>query len=264
MTAAPNRAFSRALDVAMSALESEGAREVWTDRRTAQGLALFLDGAVEIHGMEAGAPPPERGLIVANGPVLEYLAGEYGDTLPAWLSHPPAAWVPVAGRQVSGFPGRGKDDPRRRVTVYRAGPAPGLLAVAGLPSPGFGITFRQRVVVTVMSLGLIVFIFELVRRRRLREEYSWLWMLSAGIILLFALYHPALLWVTQLIGAGLPTSTLFLFGLLFLILIGIHYAVKISSLTMQLKNLHQELAMLKDRLSRREGGGAPPPPPDAP
>ena len=73
--------------------------------------------------------------------------------------------------------------------------------------------------------------------------------------------HPALLWVTQLIGAGLPTSTLFLFGLLFLILISIHYAVKISSLTMQMKNLHQELAMLKDRLAR---GEKPPGPPDAP
>ena len=183
--------------------------------------------------------------MVVNGPKLEELTGLYGDIFPAWTSRPPAAWTRVASEG--------------RIAVYRAGP--GLLAAAGLPVPGYGITFRQRVVVTLMSLGLILFIFELVRRRRLREEYSWLWMLSAVVILLFALYHPALLWVTQLIGAGLPTSTLFLFGLLFLILISIHYAVKISSLTMQLKNLHQELAMLKDRLAR---GEQPPDPPDAP
>ena len=70
------------------------------------------------------------------------------------------------------------------------------------------------------------------------------------MILFFALYDPALLWITALIGAGLPTTTFFFFGLFFLILISIHYAVKISTLTTQQKNLMQELALLKEQLER--------------
>lgn len=111
------------------------------------------------------------------------------------------------------------------------------------------LTLRQQMVAAVMGVGLILFLFELIRRRRLREEHSWLWMLSAGVILLFALCPPVLRGVTGLVGAS-PASTLFFLGFFFLMLICIHYAVKISTLTVQLKNLMQELAILRERLER--------------
>jgi hypothetical protein len=41
--------------------------------------------------------------------------------------------------------------------------------------------------------------------------------------------------VTLLIGAIAPTTTLFIFGLLFLMLISLHYSVQISRMSQQVK-----------------------------
>ena len=53
--------------------------------------------------------------------------------------------------------------------------------------------------------------------------------------------------VTEFIGARVPTTTLFLFGVIFLMLIALHYSVKISTLTAQVERLAQELAILKEQ-----------------
>lgn len=249
--AEPNRAYGRVLRMAAEALALEDAPAVWSDRRTLEGLRLMEAGPHRL--AEFPAEPPSEGLVVVNGPMLAFLE-RYGPAAPAWVANPPAGWRCLASSQVAGL--RSSRSPACMASVWAVGAPAGHRAGGDTRA----VTGRQRIVAALMGLGLIVFTFELVRRRRLREEYSWLWMLSAGVILFFALCNPALLWVTDLIGAGLPTSTLFLFGLFFLILISIHYAVKISTLTLQLKNLHQELAMLKERLGkdgRRPGDPAP-------
>ena len=43
---------------------------------------------------------------------------------------------------------------------------------------------RNRMVALIVSVGMLLLIIELVRRRKLREEYSWLWLLTVSTILL--------------------------------------------------------------------------------
>ena len=107
---------------------------------------------------------------------------------------------------------------------------------------------RQKVFAIVLGIGLIIVIFELVRRRKLREEYSWLWMLTGVAILILALWHGLLVFITRLIGAALPASTLFFFGVFFLIIINLYFSVKLSTVTDQLSKVTQELALLRDRI----------------
>jgi len=116
---------------------------------------------------------------------------------------------------------------------------------------------QQKFFAIIISLFLMVFIIELVRRKKLREEYSWLWLLTGTIILLLALWYDLLQWMTSLIGAGLPTSTLFFLGLVFLILIAIQFSVKVSALHTQVKNLAQENGLLKNRIEKLEEGETP-------
>ncbi|MBA3019435.1 MAG: DUF2304 domain-containing protein, partial [Desulfobacteraceae bacterium] len=54
-------------------------------------------------------------------------------------------------------------------------------------------------------------------------------------------------------GAALPTTTLFVFGLLFLLLIALHFSVKISSLTDQVRKLAQKIAILQSELDEQRG-----------
>jgi len=112
---------------------------------------------------------------------------------------------------------------------------------------------RQKLFAVIISLALLIFIIELVRRKKLREEYSWLWMLTGAMILILAFWYDLLQAITNLIGAGLPTSTLFFLGLVFLILIAIQFSVKVSELSNQVKNLAQENGLLKSRIEELEG-----------
>ncbi|MBI2446931.1 MAG: DUF2304 domain-containing protein [Candidatus Omnitrophica bacterium] len=102
---------------------------------------------------------------------------------------------------------------------------------------------RQKLFAILISIGLILVIVDLVRRRKLREEYSWLWL----VIFILAVWYDLLAAIGNFIGVIVPTSTLFFFGLIFLVLISLHFSVKVSSLTNQVKKLAQELAMLEER-----------------
>lgn len=112
------------------------------------------------------------------------------------------------------------------------------------------MTPNQRAFALVASLSTLLAIVELVRRRKLREEYSWLWILTALGMLALAGWYGLIEWLSGLIGAVTPTTTLFLFGLLFLLLISVHYSTVISRLTEQVRRLTQELAILEAERSR--------------
>ena len=110
---------------------------------------------------------------------------------------------------------------------------------------------RQKALAILLSVGLIILIFELVRRRKLREEYSWLWMLTGVVVFVLAIWHNLLLSISRLLGIALPASTIFLFGGFFLILINLYFSVKISTLTTQVKELVQRQAILDSRINEQ-------------
>jgi hypothetical protein len=85
---------------------------------------------------------------------------------------------------------------------------------------------------------------ELIRRRRLREEYSVLWFLTGFAIVILASWYDLLVAVTRFIGAVVPTSTLFFFAFIFLILVSLQFSVRISTLDNRVKYLAQQLALL--------------------
>jgi hypothetical protein len=108
---------------------------------------------------------------------------------------------------------------------------------------------RNKMVALMVGIGMLVLIIDLVRRRKLREEYSWLWLLTGFVILLLTMWFDLLKWITHLVGAIAPSSTIFLFAFLFLILISLHFSVVISRLTDRNKELAQRSALLELELN---------------
>ena len=104
---------------------------------------------------------------------------------------------------------------------------------------------RNMIVALAFGMGMLLLIIELVRRRKLREEYSWLWLMTGSVILVLTLWFDLLKWITHLVGAVTPASTIFLFAFLFLILISLHFSVVISKLTERNKELAQRYALLE-------------------
>lgn len=79
----------------------------------------------------------------------------------------------------------------------------------------------------------------------MREEYSWLWLGTGVILVVMTLWYDLLVRITFLIGAVAPTSTLFFFGLIFLMLVCVQFSMRISRLTSQVKDLVQEITLLR-------------------
>lgn len=117
---------------------------------------------------------------------------------------------------------------------------------------------RNKIVALTFGIMMLLLIIELVRRRKLREEYSWLWLMTAAIILLLSLWFDLLKWITHLVGAITPSSTIFLFAFLFLILISLHFSVVVSKLTDRNKELAQRYALLELELNELKRRVLPP------
>ncbi len=103
---------------------------------------------------------------------------------------------------------------------------------------------RLKILAGLIGVFLFIYIIELVRRRKLREEYAWLWLLTGFAIFVLSLWYGLLVYIGSLLGGILPSAILFLFALVFLLLIVLHQSIKISHLTDQVYQLTQELAIL--------------------
>lgn len=103
---------------------------------------------------------------------------------------------------------------------------------------------RIQIVAVVSSLILLGVIFELVRKRRLREEYSLLWLLAGFTILLASLWKGLLFFLTRLLGIIAPSNAIFLIAIIFILAIVLHFSTVISRLSEQNKELIQTQALL--------------------
>jgi hypothetical protein len=106
---------------------------------------------------------------------------------------------------------------------------------------------ETRIIAVGASLLVLGLVIELVRRRRLKEEYSVLWVLTALVLLVLSLWYPLLLKITNLVGAVMPSSTLFFFGLVFALLMLLHFSVRVSSMERRVTMLVQEMGLLTVR-----------------
>lgn len=104
------------------------------------------------------------------------------------------------------------------------------------------------------SLAILIVILRLIYLRRLKEEYSLLWLLAAGSILGFSVFGRALTKVADFLQIGYVPSLLFAMGGLFGLLVMLSQAVAISSLADKNCDLAQEVAILKWHLERLQAG----------
>jgi hypothetical protein len=103
---------------------------------------------------------------------------------------------------------------------------------------------KTRVIAVGGSIMVLLVVIELVRRRKLKEEYSVLWILTGVVLLVLSIWYGLLLKITTLIGAVLPTSTLFFCGLIFVMLMLLHFSVRVSHLERRMTSLVQEIGLL--------------------
>lgn len=115
---------------------------------------------------------------------------------------------------------------------------------------------QMRVIALAASLGLVAIVLWLVRRRGLREEFTPIWIGVAFALAVLSLRLDWLQALTRLLGAWTPSSVVFFLGEVFLVLVCLNYAVRLSRAGVQIQNLAQEVALLRARVDEVEAARA--------
>jgi hypothetical protein len=109
------------------------------------------------------------------------------------------------------------------------------------------IPWVHRIVAMSIAAAVVAATIEMIRRRKLREEYAMLWLGASAVITITAIFPqiPFLLnrWL------GITYLTLLVLGcFLFLGMIVMHYATAISRDAEHIRQLAQQVAILQQQL----------------
>jgi hypothetical protein len=100
-----------------------------------------------------------------------------------------------------------------------------------------------------IAFALIVFllVFEMVRRRYLRERYAILWLGAALVLLVLAAWTQLLSAISKAVGISTPSNAFFVIAFAFLLLLLLHFSAVVSRLADETRVLAQRLSLLEQR-----------------
>jgi len=110
--------------------------------------------------------------------------------------------------------------------------------------------FKAQVLAVLGSIVFFVFILFQIRSKRIKEEYSLLWLFFSVIFIVFSIWRDGLTLFSTMIGVAYPPAALFLLLIMAELVILIQFSVLISRLSERNKVLVQEHALLKLELEK--------------
>lgn len=121
---------------------------------------------------------------------------------------------------------------------------------------------RLTVISVVVALAALVLVFELLRRRRLREKYAVIWVIISVGTVVVALFPPLLGGVAALVGIQTPSNLLFFTSLIILFAVSLQLSREVGLLEEQSRRLAEEVGSLRLRMDVLERERAAPATPD--
>jgi len=104
----------------------------------------------------------------------------------------------------------------------------------------------------IFSVTFLFVVIELVRKNKIQERYSLLWIFMSIILLILSSSPFFINTLAKLLYIVNPPSLLFLFGLVYLLIYNLHITVVISKQSEKITRLAQELALLKQYKGNKE------------
>jgi hypothetical protein len=99
-----------------------------------------------------------------------------------------------------------------------------------------------------VSAALLVTIVELVRRGRLTEEYSFIWIVCAVALFALSLWRNLLDLAASVLGVHYPPAVLLLVLTFFVVIVSLYFSVVVSRHRKQIERLVEEVALLEEQI----------------
>ena len=96
----------------------------------------------------------------------------------------------------------------------------------------------------------LLVVIELIRKNKLQERYSLLWILMSVVLLILSSTPVFINTFAKWLDIKNPPSLLFLFGLVYLIIYNLHITVVVSKQSEKITRLAQELALLNQKYEK--------------
>jgi hypothetical protein len=110
------------------------------------------------------------------------------------------------------------------------------------------VGLRARLFFILLGVLVLVFVINLVRTKKLKEEYALLWLLMAVTLVVAPLFIDLIDTISYAIGIDYPPAFLIVIALICFALIFFQFSVTISRFSEQIKALSQDLALTRKRL----------------
>jgi hypothetical protein len=107
---------------------------------------------------------------------------------------------------------------------------------------------RIQMIAITGSIAVAIFVFALIRQRKLREEYALFWLTASIVLLGVSLWRGSIDMAARLFGVAYPPSVLLLAVVVVGFLLAMHYSISLSRLAEHNKRLAQEMALLRIEL----------------
>lgn len=104
----------------------------------------------------------------------------------------------------------------------------------------------------IFSIAFIIFIINLVRKNKLDEKYSILWLFASGVILIVALFPSIITIIAQKFNVFYPPTLMLLFSIIVLGAYIVHITVVITKQNKMIVKLTQELGILKEEINEQK------------
>lgn len=114
------------------------------------------------------------------------------------------------------------------------------------------MSLRIQIVCVIVAVLLLLIVFELVRRKKMAEEYSLFWLITCFSILLIAVWKGLLFRIAALLGIADATSLLLLVLAALFIIYSLHLSVRVTKLSQEYREVVQWLGLIRNRINTIE------------
>jgi hypothetical protein len=110
---------------------------------------------------------------------------------------------------------------------------------------------RIQIISVVASILIFAIVINLVRKRKLKTEYSLIWISVSLVFIVLSFWRKGIDWLASLFGIAYAPSVLFIILLVGIILLLIEFSIIISKQAEKIKVLAQELALFKQEIENK-------------
>lgn len=104
----------------------------------------------------------------------------------------------------------------------------------------------------ILALIIVVVVFEMLRRKVLREKYAALWLVVGLATLVLAAFPQLMANIARALGVQVPSNLLFALAILLALGVCLHLSWEISVVEDETRILAEEAAILRADLERLE------------